>query len=252
MEPVYNDFNKISYIKNYTTIFSDESLRDFFLPDLLRKEIEQTFYGKIFALNKEDPTYEARKLYLERKKEEELDAINSFEKNKKVKKRKFQAIDQNTPSCNDPRKTKMITEFNEADSANVKSFAVKKNNVIKATTRFMSGKLLMFSKLSLKSFIYSLTEILSFPDPLVQNIYEKYQIEHIICYHILADTNSTSLQFVILSDPASSFPECNIRDIIFEVIVKTAIFRRFDTSQPFWKKIDACKPKRKKNRSIRG
>ena len=62
-----NDFTEISYIKNYTTIFADESLRDLFLPDLLRLEIEQTFHGKIFALNKEDPTYEARKLYLERK-----------------------------------------------------------------------------------------------------------------------------------------------------------------------------------------
>ena len=57
--------------------------------------------------------------------------------------------------------------------------------------------------------------------------------------------DSTSLQFVILSDPASSFPECNIRDI-FEVIVKTEIFKRFDTSQPFWKKCDAFKPKKQK------
>ena len=78
---------------------------------------------------------------------------------------------------------------------------------------------LMFAKLLLKSFIYSLTEILSFPDPIFKKIYEEYQIEGIICYHILSDTDSTSLQFVILSDPANSFPEFNIRDI-FEVIVK--------------------------------
>ena len=104
----------------------------------------------------------------------------------------------------------------------------------------------MFTKLSLKNFIYSLTETSSFPGPIVQKIYEKYQIERIICYHILTDTDSTSLQFVILSDPASSFQECDIRDIIFEVIVKTEIFNRFDTSHPFWKKFDACKPKRPK------
>ena len=55
----------------YTTIFFDESLRDFFLADFLRQEIEQTFQGKIFALK--NPTYEAHKMYLERKKEE-LDA----------------------------------------------------------------------------------------------------------------------------------------------------------------------------------
>ena len=89
LEPVYEDVTEVSYIKNYTTIFFDESLRDFFLPDLLRQEIEQPFHGKFFALNKEDPTYEAWKLYSERKKEEELDALSSLEKNKKVKKRKF-------------------------------------------------------------------------------------------------------------------------------------------------------------------
>ena len=44
---------------------------DFFLADFLRQEIEQTFQGKIFALK--NPTYEAHKMYLERKKEE-LDA----------------------------------------------------------------------------------------------------------------------------------------------------------------------------------
>ena len=109
----------------------------------------------MFALNRSDPTYEARKMYLERKKEEELDAVNSFEKIKKVRKRKFKTIDEKISSCSDPRKTKMIMEFNKTESASIKSFAVKKKNVIKVTTRFMSGKLLMSAKLSLKSFIYS-------------------------------------------------------------------------------------------------
>ena len=70
-EPVYDDFTEISYIKKCTTIFFDESLTDFFLADFLRQEIEQTFQGKNFALK--NPTYEAHKMYLERKKEE-LDA----------------------------------------------------------------------------------------------------------------------------------------------------------------------------------
>ena len=106
----------------------------------------------------------------------------------------------------------------------------------------------MFAKLSLKDFIYSLYILLSFPASIVKKIYEKYQIDRIICYHILTDTDSTFLQFVILSDPASSFPECDIRDIIFAVIVKTEIFKRFDTSHPFWKKFDAFKPKRQKKK----
>ena len=57
----------------------------------------------------------------------------------------------------------MVVEFNDRKSTSIKSFAVKKRNEIKVTTRFMSGKLLMFAKLSLKSFIYDLTEIFCFP-----------------------------------------------------------------------------------------
>ena len=65
MEPFYDDFSEMSYTKNNTIIFSDESLREFFLSDLSREETELTF---LFALNREDPTYKACKLYLERKK----------------------------------------------------------------------------------------------------------------------------------------------------------------------------------------
>ena len=101
----------------------------------------------------------------------------------------------------------------------------------------------MFAKISLKSFIYSLTEILSFPSSIAKEIYKKYQIDRILCYHILTDPDSTSMQFVILSDPSSNFPECDVRDIIFEVVVKTEIFKRFDTSHPFWKNVNAQKAK---------
>ena len=78
-------------------------LDTFFSPPFLREEINQTCEAKIFALNWEDPTYEARKKYFERKMEEELDAINSFEKNKRPKKRKFQLIEYKITDCQDPR-----------------------------------------------------------------------------------------------------------------------------------------------------
>ena len=72
----------------------------------------------------------------------------------------------------------MIIEFNEHKSPSVKSIAVKSDTNINCTSRFMSGKLLMLAKLSLKSFIYSLVELLHFPEenPIVASIYEKYDI----------------------------------------------------------------------------
>ena len=51
LEPLYDDFSEISYIKKFTTIFNDGTFRDF-SPNLLREEISRTFPVKIFALTK--------------------------------------------------------------------------------------------------------------------------------------------------------------------------------------------------------
>ena len=45
---------------------------------LFREEIIQTLQSKVFALNKDEPTYEARKKYYQNQMEEELDAADSF------------------------------------------------------------------------------------------------------------------------------------------------------------------------------
>ena len=71
----------------------------------------------------------------------------------------------------------MTIEFNDHEASCVKSIAVKQQHQVQATTRFMSGKLLMFAKLYLKSFIHSLVKTLSYPNEIVQEIYKKYQIE---------------------------------------------------------------------------
>ena len=108
----------------------------------------------------------------------------------------------------------------------------------------------MFAKLLLKSFIYSLAETFCFLSPIVKSIYQKYQIEKILIYDVLTDTNSTVLQFIIISDPNSDMPETKIRDIFFEVIIATKIYKRFDTSHPFWDNFQARKESRKKNQVI--
>ena len=75
----------------------------------------------------------------------------------------------------------MIIKFNNLKSSAVKLIAVKNESIIKYTSRFMSGKLLMFAKLSLKSFVYSIFELLHFPEenPIVEAIYKKYKIDEI-------------------------------------------------------------------------
>ena len=59
---------------------------------MIREKIKDKFENKLFALNKNDPMYEARVMYLEREKEEGPDAVNSFEKNAKLKKESFKLL----------------------------------------------------------------------------------------------------------------------------------------------------------------
>ena len=158
--------------------------------------------------------------------DEELDAVDSFEKNKNRRKRKFKNIDEKIADCLDPR-------FNDRESASIKSFAVKKRSEIKVTTRCMSGKLLMFAKLSLKSFIYEIADIFCFPDENIEEIYKKYMIERVKIFHVLTNTDSTSLKFMFISDLNSEVTEDKFKNIIFEVIIASKIYTRFDSSQKF-------------------
>ena len=77
-------------------------------------------------MDSNDHYYASRKQYYENQMEERLDGVDSFEKNKKAKKRKFKNVDEKINACADPRNTKMVIEFNDRKSTNIKSFAVKK------------------------------------------------------------------------------------------------------------------------------
>ena len=92
----------------------------------------------------------------------------------------------------------MITDFFTEETVSIKSFTVKEKQEVQVTTRFLSGKLLMFTKLSSMSFIYGMLETFCFPDEKVTKIYDKYLIEKVYMCHILTDTDSTSLQFLFI------------------------------------------------------
>ena len=64
----------------------------------------------------------------------------------------------------------MILDFCVDESVSIKSFAVKEKKEVGATTKFLSGKMLMFAKLSLMSFIYDILETFCFPDEKVKKI----------------------------------------------------------------------------------
>ena len=124
----------------------------------------------------------------------------------------------------------MIIDFNCLDSVSIETFAIKKNDNVKLTTRFLSGKILMFAKLSLMSFIYELIETFYFRSEIVKKIYQKYLIEKVYIYYRLSDTDSTCLNFIFVSSTDNDILDRKFREIIFEVIIAGEIYNRFDSN----------------------
>ena len=148
----------------------------------------------------------------------------------------------------DLRKNKTMIEFNNLESSAIKHIAVKSKTNIKCMTRFLSGKLLMLAKLSLNSFIYSLAELLSFPEEnrLVKKIYDKYLIEKILVYHILTDTDSISLQFIVISSLQSTFTEEQVRTYYSKYFQKMKLERGLTNRISFGNYLEYANQKIKK------
>ena len=65
-------------------------------------------------------------------------------------------------------KVKNLIDFDRDQSASVKSVSVEKNVKVKLTTRYLNGKMLMFSKLSIKSFVYDIIDVFMFPNETIK------------------------------------------------------------------------------------
>ena len=239
LELIFDGPEELAYIKKFSNIFQDSTLKEFFIEDVLKKQVEDEYEEKIKNVDVNDDLYFSMLENLEQARDEKLKAAEAFSKSKKrgfknhFHQKKLNFIEQQIEDSMDLRKNKMMIEFNDSECSSIKFIAVKLKNNIKCTTRFMSGKLLMFAKLSLKSFIYLLVELLSFPHHLVQEIYSKYMIERIFVYHVLTDTDSNSLQFIVVSSVSSIFTEEQVRNILFEIFSKHEIRERFDKSDKF-------------------
>ena len=193
LELLYDGLDEISYLKRFMNIMQDWRYREFFSLGLKQEQIQKEYDENKKNLDETDSFYPAILESMNRKKKEDLEAIDLFAKKnrKRLGMSKVDTLENKISNCHDLRKNKMIIEFNDRQSSSVKSIAVKSKTSVQCM-EFMSGKLLMFTKLSLKSFVYSLVELLAFPDenPIVAEIYQKYDIDIISCYQVLTDTDS--------------------------------------------------------------
>ena len=104
------------------------------------------------------------------------------------------------------KKIKTI-DFDKNECNSIKSIIVKGDTNIDVTSRLIKGKMLMFAKLSIKSFAYDMIDVFRFPNDEIQQIYDHYQIERCFLYQNLTDTDSTSLFFNFICKLDCSVPE---------------------------------------------
>ena len=104
------------------------------------------------------------------------------------------------------QKIKSLIDFDEEYSASIKSLAIQKDTKINLITRFLNGKMLMFSKVSIKSFVYDIIDVFMFPNEETKQIYQKNNINKCLVEQSLTNTDSTSIFFVFICDL-----KCDIR-----------------------------------------
>ena len=160
LELLYNGVEEVKFIKKYADIFTNYKLKEFFTGDALREQIEREIDEKINEYDVDDDFYCANEAEMLELKREEFEAIDGFLESRKRKRsdphhysKKIDMIENEIEASEDLRKNKMLIELNTPDGSAVKQIVVKPQTSVKCTTRFLAGKMLMFAKLSLKSFI---------------------------------------------------------------------------------------------------
>ena len=106
--------------------------------------------------------------------------------------------------------------------------------------------MLMFSKVSIKSFVYDLIDVFMFPNEEIKKIYAKFKVDRCYLYQNFTDTESASISFVFICDLKCSIDERKSRDIISKVMIKSKIFERLDLSDDFWDQFGVQNKKLKK------
>ena len=236
-EPISDEIGEISFIRKYHSSVFDNEVSDFVNPQLLKEEMTVKFNNKIAKLSENDSFYSAKMRAIENAKAADEEAIKLFEAkiNRRKKRKCFKDYSERINDATLNERVKTIIDFSHQDTGSIKALGVKKNDTVKITTRFIKGKMLMFSKISLKAFVYDMIDIFCFPDSQIQEILAQNEIIKCYIYLILTDTDSCLLQFILLADLNCKIAEDKARDLIFDILI-LKLGHRLDTSHEFYEK----------------
>ena len=245
--PIFDEINEINSLKKYYSLV-DPRIENFVSGSLIEEYVNNTFNNKFHKLNKNDPFYDIKLSTLKQEQNEGLASAKKFSEKKKKLKRKNTIVDyfDRVEEAQQNTNIKSLIEFDYSHSNSIKAVIAKQNTNIKPTTRFLSGKMLMFAKVSIKSFVCDIIDVFMFPDETIQSIYRKFNIEKCFLYQCLTDTDSTSLNFIFICNLNCVVDEINSRKIIFEVLISSKLIDRLDLSDDFWSDFNVQNKKLKK------
>ena len=204
-EPINDEINGLSFIKRYYSNLYDKNVQPFITSRVLKEEIDERFNNERQKIKETDKFYVAKIRSIENRRNAENEALERFkEREKKHHKRTgLTSYIDRIDHANKNQKVKTMIDISDQDTASIKALGIKTNNKVKITTRFIKGKMLMFSKVSLKSFVYNIIDIFCFPDENLKETFDKHNTIKCFVYLILTDTDSCSLQFTFITKLSS-------------------------------------------------
>ena len=246
-----DEMNEITYIKKYHNLF-DPKIKKFVSSKILEDHIEKEYNDELFKIKDDDPFKDLRLTHLQNEKLKQLDGVECFKRQERKRKKRIKKddFDLRSEKLLQDRRIKTMIDFEYNASNSIKSLAIKKNTNVKVTSRFIKGKMLMFAKLSIKSFVYDMIDVFCFPNKDIQLIYDFYQIEKCFLYQNLTDTDSTSLLFVFICNLESTLPESEARKVIFECMKQSKILDRLDVSDKYWEQFNVYNANTKKQMGL--
>ena len=245
--PKFDEINEIYSLQKYYSLV-DPKINNFVSGKLIEDYVNEKFTQQFHKLDANDPFYQIKLSSIKHEQQEGLEAAKNLDEKRKKTKRKMTIIDYVDRMVEAQEKTnvKSLIEFDQEHSNSIKAVMVKQNPNVKIKTRFMSGKMLMFAKVSVKSFVYDIIDVFMFPDETTKSIYKKYKIKKCYVCQCLTDTDSTSINFIFICDINYIVDELVARKIIFEVMTTSKILKRLDLSDDFWAQFNVQDKKLKK------
>ena len=89
LEPIYDEISEIAFIKKYENIFGNEKYFQFSEISVITEEVNEKYERLHLWLDKNDPTYLARRYDYDSQREQDLNSVKSMEEQKKLAQREL-------------------------------------------------------------------------------------------------------------------------------------------------------------------